>query len=261
VSEELELNIENGLATINLNRPQVMNAMTFAMWARLLKIFQDLEHDASVRCVLLTGTGANFCSGQDVAEFADLATLSPADLTIRLKRELDTTNPVFQTMERIPQPVIASVRGLAAGGGLSLVTAADLIVASDTAKFLVAQIKLGAMPDASVGFNLRRAIGIKRAKQYCFLGEMMTAEDAGQLGLVNWVVPDGELEQQTEAVIQRLLRTSPIALARTKSSLNKSFTNTLAEHAAQEAVDIGLCVSGPDFMNNVRAFVERKREK
>lgn len=260
MNDDLTLHIGDGVATILLNRPQVMNAMTFDMWARLLDMVQAIEHDDSVRCVVLAGSGANFCAGQDVAEFAALAQLTPAQVAVRLKRELDKTNPLFLTLERIPQPVIASVRGVAAGGGLSLVTAADLVIASETASFFAAQIKLGALPDASLSFNLRRAIGIKKAKQYCFLGETISATTAVEIGLVNWVVSDDGLETKTQEVVRRLVAMSPVALARTKARLNSSFNNTLADHAAAEPLDVGACVMAPDFLHNVQAFVARRRK-
>jgi 2-(1,2-epoxy-1,2-dihydrophenyl)acetyl-CoA isomerase len=261
MSEDLKLEIEGAVASITLNRPRVMNAMTFQMWGRLLEIVQELEHNADVRCVVLKAAGDNFCSGQDVSEFAKLAEMTPSQLATQLMRELDKTNPLFLAMERIPQPIVASVRGLAAGGGLSLVVAADLIVASETAKFYAAQIKLGAIADASLTFNLRRAIGIKKAKQYCMLGETMDAQTASDLGLVNWVVADDRLEEETVNVARRLAGMAPVAIARTKSALNRSFNNTLAEHAADEPLDVSLCVKAPEFMNNVRAFAERRRAR
>jgi 2-(1,2-epoxy-1,2-dihydrophenyl)acetyl-CoA isomerase len=259
MADELIYSVVDGVATIELNRPKVMNAMTFDMWARMLELMQHIEHDPTVRCVVLSGAGANFCAGQDVGEFAELADMTPAEVAVRLKRELDKTNPLFLAMERIPQPVIASVRGVAAGGGLSLVTVADLIVASETASFFAAQIKLGAIPDTSLSFNLRRAIGIKKAKQYCFLGETISAQTALDLGLVNWVVPDDRLETHTQEVVRRLIAMSPVALARTKAGLNGSFNRTLAEHAAVEALDVGVCVMAPDFLTKVKAFVARRR--
>lgn len=259
--EDLVLSIADGVARVTLNRPRVMNAITFKMWGQLLDMIQEIEHNPDVRCIVLSGAGDNFSSGQDVTEFAELAELTPPQLATRLMRELDKTNPLFRAMERIPQPIVASVRGLAAGGGLSLVTVADLIVASDTAKFLAAQIKLGAIPDASLSFNLRRAIGIKKAKQYCFFGDMMDAQTAADLGLVNWVVPDDQLEAQTDSLVRRLVGMAPIAIARTKAALNNSFNNTLAQHQAEEPLDVQRCVMAPEFINNVRAFVERRRAK
>ena len=260
MSEHLILSIEAGLATITLNRPAVMNAMTFAMWGEFLAMVQDIEHDPDVKCLLVNGAGDHFCAGQEISEFAKLSELAPRQLAVQIKRELDKTNALFLALERIPQPVVVSIRGHVAGGGLSIVTVADLIVASDTAKFSAAQIKLGAIPDASLSFNLRRAIGIKKAKQYCMLGETMDAPTAAELGLVNWVVPNDKLEEKTAHVIRALLGIAPVALARTKATLNRSFNNTLADHAAEEPLDAGLCVMAPEFLQNIRGFTERRKK-
>jgi 2-(1,2-epoxy-1,2-dihydrophenyl)acetyl-CoA isomerase len=259
MADDLRFDLEGGVATITINRPAAYNAMKTGMWAGMLQFVQELEHDPAIRVVVLTGAGKHFCSGADVNEFAQTVNMPPQDLATHWMRHADIINPLFVTLERIPQPVIASVRGIAAGGGLGLVAAADLIIASETARLFAAQIKLGAIPDSAVSFNLRRAIGIKKAKQYCFLGDEMDAETARDLGLVNWVVADAELEPETAKLAARLKKMPALAVARTKATLNKSFQNTLAEHFFDEAQDVGACVSHPDFAANVRAFVERKR--
>src|SRR5271168_4641402 len=186
LTDDLKFSTDGGIATITINRPSAYNAMKVAMWAGMLEFVQSIEHNPAVRVLVLAGEGKHFCSGADVTEFAQTIDMPPQDLATHWMRQADIINPLFVTLERIPQPVIASVRGIAAGGGLGLVAGADLIIASDTARFFAAQIKLGAIPDSAVSFNLRRAIGVKKAKQYCFLGDEMDAETALDLGLVNW---------------------------------------------------------------------------
>jgi 2-(1,2-epoxy-1,2-dihydrophenyl)acetyl-CoA isomerase len=257
--DELKISTDGGIATITINRPGAYNAMKVAMWAGMLEFVQSIEHDPAVRVLVLAGEGRHFCSGADVNEFAQTVDLPPQDLATHWMRQADVINPLFVTLERIPQPVVASVRGIAAGGGLGLVAGSDLIVASENARFFAAQIKLGAIPDSAVSFNLRRAIGIKKAKEYCLLGDEMDATTAQELGLVNWVVPDERLAEETAKVAARLAKMPGLAVARTKASLNRSFQNTLSDHFLEEAEDVGRCVSHPDFARNVRAFVERKR--
>lgn len=259
MADDLKFGIDGGIATITINRPGAYNAMKVAMWAGILEFVQSIEHDPAVRVLVLAGEGRHFCSGADVNEFAQTIDLPPQDLASHWMRQADIINPLFVTLERIPQPVVASVRGIAAGGGLGLVAGSDLIVASETARFFAAQIKLGAIPDSAVSFNLRRAIGIKKAKEYCLLGDEMDAKTAQELGLVNWVVPDDRLVEETAKVAARLAKMPALAVARTKTSLNRSFQNTLSDHFLEEAQDVGRCVSHPDFARNVRAFVERKR--
>jgi 2-(1,2-epoxy-1,2-dihydrophenyl)acetyl-CoA isomerase len=258
-SDDVKFALAGGVATITINRPGAYNAMKVAMWAAMLEFVQSIEHDPQVRVLVLTGEGRHFCSGGDVSEFAQTVDLTPQDLATHWMRQADIINPLFVTLERIPQPVVASVRGIAAGGGLGLVAGSDLIVASETSRFFAAQIKLGAIPDSAVSFNLRRAIGIKKAKQYCLLGEEMDAQTGLELGLVNWVVPDGQLAEETDKLAARLVNMPSVAVARTKTALNRSFRNTLSDHFLEEAEDVGRCVSQPDFAREVRAFVDRKR--
>jgi 2-(1,2-epoxy-1,2-dihydrophenyl)acetyl-CoA isomerase len=259
MADELNFKVEGGVARVTINRPSAYNAMKISMWAEMLRFVQEIEHNSQVRVLVLAGAGKHFCSGADVNEFAQTVDMPPQDLATHWMRQADIINPLFVTLERIPQPVIASVRGVAAGGGLGLVAGSDLIVASETARFFAAQIKLGAIPDSAVSFNLRRAIGIKKAKQYCLLGDEMDARTAMELGLVNWVVADAQLEEETYQLAARLEKMPPVAIARTKATLNKSFQNSLTEHFLDEAQDVGRCVSHPDFARNVRAFVDRKR--
>jgi 2-(1,2-epoxy-1,2-dihydrophenyl)acetyl-CoA isomerase len=259
MADDLNFKVEGGVATVTINRPSAYNAMKVGMWAAMLKFVQEIEHHPDIRVLVLSGEGKHFCSGADVNEFAQTVDMPPQELATHWMRQADIINPLFVTLERIPQPVIASVRGIAAGGGLGLVAGSDLIVASETARFFAAQIKLGAIPDSAVSFNLRRAIGIKKAKQYCLLGDEMDAQTAAELGLVNWVVADAELEEETRKLAARLEKMPPVALARTKATLNKSFQNSLTDHFLDEALDVGRCVSHPDFARSVRAFVDRKR--
>jgi 2-(1,2-epoxy-1,2-dihydrophenyl)acetyl-CoA isomerase len=259
MSQDLILSTSGNVATITINRPDAYNAMKVGMWADFLKFVQEVEHDPEIRVLVIAGSGKNFCSGADVTEFAQTVDMSPRELAVHWMRQADAINPLFVTLERIPQPVVASVRGIAAGGGLGLVAAADLIIASETSRFFAAQIKLGAIADSAVSFNLRRAIGIKKAKQYCLLGDEMDAQTALDLGLVNWVVPDTALEEETEKLADRLARMPVVAVSRTKAALNASFHNTLTDHFLEEAADVGRCVSHPDFAANVRKFMERKR--
>jgi 2-(1,2-epoxy-1,2-dihydrophenyl)acetyl-CoA isomerase len=249
----------DGVARIVFNRPLSTNAVTSQMWADMLAMVQGVEHDPQIRCLLLTGNGDSFCAGGDVKEFASTLALSDADRARFWVRSAEVTNAMFMTLERIPQPVVASVRGVAAGGGMALVAAADLAIASDTSRFHAAQIKLGAIPDSGVSYNMVRSIGLKRAKQYGMLGDVMDAATALDIGFVNWVVPDAELDARTDALLARLVKNSATGLALTKATFNDAWNETLGEHFVQEARDVGECVQTQDFMQRVRGFIERTR--
>lgn len=259
MADDLLFSIEDGVATATINRPEAYNAMKTTMWGDILKFAQDIEHQSNVRVLVITGKGKNFCSGADVTEFAKTIDKNPQELATHWMRQSDLINPLFITLERIPQPVIVSARGIAAGGGLGLVAAADLIIASETSRFFAAQIKLGAIPDSAVYYNLPKAIGMKKAKQYCLTGDEMNAQTAADLGLVNWIVPDDQLEAETAKLASRLAKLPAVAVSATKATMNDVFNNTLTDHFLVEALDVGCCVSAPDFAKNVRAFVERKK--
>jgi 2-(1,2-epoxy-1,2-dihydrophenyl)acetyl-CoA isomerase len=256
---ELQLEVRAGVARITINRPLVMNAINTRMWATLLDMVQSIEHDDAVRCLLLSGAGENFCAGGDVQEFSSTLAYSDAERARFWMRSADVTNAMFVALERIPQPVVVSARGVGAGGGMALVAAADLCIASDTARFFAAQIKIGAIPDSGVSYNMVRSLGLKRAKQYGMLGEMMDAKTALEIGFVNWVVPNSALEERTEALVTKLVRMPATALALTKSTFNAACNESLCEHFVQEARDVGACVTAPDYPERVRAFIERQR--
>jgi 2-(1,2-epoxy-1,2-dihydrophenyl)acetyl-CoA isomerase len=256
---ELQLEIKGSVARITINRPDLMNAMHSQMWPAMADMLRDVEPRTDVRCVLITGAGANFCSGGDVKEFSTTVTMTPDERAVFWSRVADRVNGLFQVIERAPQTVVVSARGVAAGGGLAIVAAADLAIASENCRFLAAQIKLGAIPDSALGYNMVRSVGLKRAKQYSLLGETFDAKTALEMGFVNWVVPDAELEPRTEELVARVARIPAVAMARTKAELNFAYTRTLADHVAQEAQDVAACVSQDAYVENVRAFMEKRR--
>jgi 2-(1,2-epoxy-1,2-dihydrophenyl)acetyl-CoA isomerase len=258
---DLLLEIRDNVARITINRPDAMNAMGFDMWTGMREMVREIEHDPQVRVVLITGAGANFCAGGDVKEFETTLDMTDRERAVMLMRVADNANPLFMVLERIPQPVVVSVRGIAAGGGLGLVAGADLAIVSENAKFFAAQIKIGAVPDSFVGYNLVRNIGVKRAKQYCLLGDILDARTALDAGLVNWVVPDAALEQQTDKLLARLVKMPGKAISLTKAELNAAHTRTMAEHMVQETLDIGACVADPAFQTSLRQVVARMRAK
>jgi 2-(1,2-epoxy-1,2-dihydrophenyl)acetyl-CoA isomerase len=255
--DELLFDRADGIATITINRPSQMNAMTHDMWPAVGDLLRGVEHDPSVRCVVITGAGDHFCAGGDVKEFATMVDASPSERAEHFMRQVDRCSPVLLLMERVPQAVVVSARGTVAGGGLGFVAAADLVVASRTARFHVAQIRLGAMPDFGVGYNLVRSVGLKRAKQLALMGDPIDAARAEDIGLVSWVVDDRDLESRTHEVASRIAGTSPLAVALTKAQLNDAHQVSLVEHLLGEARDVGRVASSDEFVEHVRAFVDR----
>lgn len=259
MSDELLCEVRDGVARLTINRPQVMNAMHAGMWSAMADIIRRYEDDASVRCILITGAGDNFCAGGDVKEFSSTLDLPAAERARTWMVSGDRGNALFQIIERVPQPVVVRVRGMAAGGGMALVAAADLAIAADTSRFLAAQIKIGAIPDSGLSYNMVRNVGLKRAKQYCYLGEIMDAVTALDFGLVNWVVPDAEIDVRTDALLARLVKLPRTALGRTKTAMNLAYRTSIADHLMQETLDIGACVKDDAFVERVGAFMSRGR--
>ena len=163
---EIKLEIRDRVARLMINRPESMNAMTTQMWPAMADMIRELEPNPDVRCILLTGAGTNFCAGGDVKEFGTTVNMGAKERAVFWSRVADRVNVLFQLIERVPQTVVASARGVAAGGGLALIAAADLAIVADNCRFVAAQIKLGAIPDSALGYNLVRSVGLKRAKQY-----------------------------------------------------------------------------------------------
>lgn len=258
MSDELVFEKDGPVARITINRPHAMNAMKNGMWEQVGDFLRSVEFDPSVRVVVITGADGNFCAGGDVKEFSTTLGMSDAERANHWMTSGDKGNQMFAIMERIPQPVVAKVRGMAAGGGLAIVSACDLAIAEDGARFLAAQIRVGVIPDSALSYNLVRNIGPKRAKEICYLGDIFDAATAMEFGLINRIVPESELDAAVESVLQRLAKAPQEALGRTKRAMNIAHRISVQDHLAQETIDIGAVVSHPDYAERVSAFMNRK---
>ncbi|WP_068076757.1 enoyl-CoA hydratase/isomerase family protein [Novosphingobium lentum] len=256
---ELSTDIADGIARFTINRPHAMNAMKNGMWEELGDHLRRIEGDPSIRVVLITGAGDNFCAGGDVKEFSTTLGMDDVERANHWKTSGDKGNQLFALIERIPQPVVVRVRGMAAGGGLAMVAAADLAIVSEKSRFLAAQIRVGVIPDSALSYNLVRNIGPKRAKQIAYLGDIFGPEEALDFGLVNWVVPDDELDARTDALLERIAKLPQEALGRTKRAMNLAHRISITDHLAQETLDIGAVVAHPDYAARVTAFMDRQR--
>lgn len=256
---ELSFVIDGPTARATINRPHAMNAMKNGMWETLGDHLRAIEFNRDVRVVLITGAGDNFCAGGDVKEFSTTLGMTDLERANHWMTSGDKGNQLFAMIERIPQPVVVRIRGMAAGGGLAMVAAADLAIASDKSRFLAAQIRVGVIPDSALSYNLIRNIGPKRAKQIAYLGDIFGPEEAREFGLVNWVVGDNELDSRTEALLARIAALPQEALGRTKRAMNIAHRISVVDHLAQETIDIGAVVAHPDYAERVTAFMKRQR--
>lgn len=256
---ELLTSIDGPIARITFNRPKFRNALTVAMLEGMTDFLKRVECDPSVRVVVMTGAGDHFMAGGDVAGFAGALEATPAERRGDFERRARGGIPVFAVMERMPQPIIAKVRGAVAGASVGWVAASDFVLVSDTALFVVAHTHLGSSPDGAVTWHLPRAVGLRKAKEMVLLGDRLSAQEAVNFGLANRLVPDAHLDQETEALAARLAQAPSLALGQAKRLLNRSGGNTLAQQMDDETVAFGTCAASDDFVEGVRAFTEKRK--
>lgn len=253
--ETIDLRIADGAARITLHRPDSLNAWNEQFGRELLDVVESVSGDEAVRAVLITGPGRAFSSGADLREQRAGVDGEPPDLSQRL-REL--YNPVILGVREMPKPVLAAVNGPAAGIGCSLALACDLIVAAESAFFLLAFVNIGLVPDGGVTAIIPARAGAARAAEMALLGERVPAAQALEWGLVNRVVADDELEATSSALLERLAGGPTCAYANAKRLLNRTLYAGLPEQLDAEAEaqrEQGLTA---DFVEGVLAFAEKR---
>jgi 2-(1,2-epoxy-1,2-dihydrophenyl)acetyl-CoA isomerase len=247
-----------GAVVITLNRPQARNAITPAMVAAMTDFLQQVEHDRTVRCVLLRGAGEHFMAGGDVRSFAQTLELPADERRRQFEARVQAVTPLLLTMQRMPQILVTAVRGACAGAGLSWVAASDLSIAARSSFFLLAQINIAVSPDGAGSYWLPRSVGLKRAKQIALLGERFGAEDAERWGLVNRVVDDADFDREVEAWVSRLAAGPAAALGASKRLFNESLANGYAAQLQREAESFSQCAADADFGEGLRAFIDKR---
>lgn len=255
MSDVVLVSVQNGVATITLNRPQVLNAMDGEMMLKLRPIAEALQHDRSVRTVVLRGEGAAFMAGGDVSVFYDHLAELP-ELIVRWGREMHFA---FLALRRMGKPVLASVHGAVAGAGFSLMCAADLAIAAADTRFTLAYTNIGASPDGGSSHFLPRLVGYRKAMELTLLPDRFDAETACTLGLVNWVVPNDKLAEETAALALRLANGPTHAYAEAKRLMNQSLGTSMETQMEEELLAFSRCAGTADLKEGVTAFVEKRR--
>lgn len=249
---DLRFEIADGVATLTLDRPDALNALTIPLKDELLAALRRAESEAAIRAIVLTGAGRAFCAGQDLRERL-VPGAPPLDEEIR-----ERYNPIVLAMRRLAKPIVGAINGVAAGAGASLAFACDLRIAAEGASFLLAFGRIGLTPDSGATWLLPRLIGAARATDLALLGEALSAADAHRIGLVTSVVPGDALPTQAHALAARLAGMAPRALALTKRLLESSWTATLEEQLAIEAELQGIAGSTADHAEGIAAFLEKR---
>jgi len=248
----VEVDADAGVATITLNRPDALNALTVPMKQALLAAFRRLERDKAVRAVILTGAGRAFCAGQDLRERLE-PDAAPLGVEVR-----ERYNPIVRAMRNLPKPIVGAINGVAAGAGASLAMACDIRIASDAASFALAFGRVGLVPDSGATWFLPRLVGATRAAELALLNDSVSAADAVRLGLVGRVVPAADLATEARAVADRLAAGAPRAIALTKRALNAAWEHDLEAALEYEAQLQDLAGRTKDHAEGMAAFLEKR---
>ena len=249
---DLRVEIDGPVATITLDRPDALNALTVALKQDLLAAFAAVAADDAVRAVVLTGAGRAFCAGQDLRERLEPDAAPLAD-EIRLRY-----NPLIRAMRGLPKPIVGAINGIAAGAGASLAFACDIRIAAEDATFLLAFGRVGLIPDSGATWLLPRLVGGAKAAELALMPEPLSARDAERFGLVARVVPGDTVLAEARALAARLAAGAPRALALTKAALDASWDASLDGQLEAEAVLQGIAGSTADHAEGIAAFLERR---
>jgi enoyl-CoA hydratase/carnithine racemase len=253
--EHVLLDRSEGVGTLTLNRPDKLNAFAGRMRQELAEALAELEGDESVRVIVITGAGRAFCAGGDVDYMADLVERRDVEAMAAL---VDAGRHVAMTIRRSRKPVLASVNGVAAGGGANLALACDLRIASDQAKLGQSFNRIGLHPDWGGTYFLPRLVGPAKALELFWFADMIDARECERLGLFNKVVPHAELVDATGRWARTLADKPPLAIALAKRAVYESFDRTLPEMLDYELDAQLRCFESGDASEGIRAFTEKR---
>jgi enoyl-CoA hydratase/carnithine racemase len=251
--ENILLEKKNSIAYVTVNRPKVLNALNMATMEELRSAFHDIKSDATIRVVIMTGSGEKaFIAGADIGELAKHDPVSAKAYTHR-------GQSVLNLIENLGKPVIACINGFALGGGCEIAMACTMRLATDNAKLGQPEVKLGIIPGYGGTQRLPRLVGKGIAMQLVLSGEMISAQEAHRIGLVNEIVAAAELIPRAEAIAQKIIANAPLAVQYTMEAVNKGMETTLAEGLFLEATLFGVCCATEDKKEGTAAFLEKRQ--
>jgi 2-(1,2-epoxy-1,2-dihydrophenyl)acetyl-CoA isomerase len=253
--ETLEVTRAEGVVTVTLNRPDRKNAVTEMMWRELISVFGEIRNSRDDRVVVLTGANGDFCSGADLSPGAGGAEATTGIDAMRLAAD------ACLALHRLPKPTIAKVPGVAVGVGCNMALGCDLIVAGESARFSQIFVRRGLALDGGGSWLLPRLIGLHKAKELAFFGDVISAADAERIGIVNHVVPDEQLDKFVDEWATRLTNLPPVQLSAIKSSLNNSLMTSMDQALEDEAWAQSVNLRTDDFREAVRAFLQKDTPK
>ena len=258
MTDHLLVTKEDGVATMTMNRPKARNALSMDMRLAMFDAVDDIEHDKSIRCVVLRGAGGHFMAGGDIKNFNEYLEMEPIERRTSFERRVHSLHAMMFALKRMEKPVIASVEGAAAGAGISFMTACDLAIGADTSYYKFSYVGIGASPDGSGSYHLPRIVGVRKALEIAMLGDTFDAAEAHRLGLLNWMVPEADIEAETNKLAQRLANGPTQSYASIKRLMYASHANSYAQQLNLEAEGFGICAATDDWAEGVTAFLEKR---
>lgn len=253
--EHILFTIEQGVATLTLNRPEQLNSFNAAMHKEVREALKQVRQHAKVRCLLITGAGRGFCAGQDLGDRNVAPGTAAPDLGESIEKNY---NPLIRALRDLPMPVICAVNGVAAGAGANIALACDITLAAKSASFIQAFCKIGLVPDSGGTWTLPRAVGMARAKALALLGDRLSAEQAEQWGMIWRCVDDAALQDEALKLARQLATQPTYGLALIKRALNASASNSFDEQLDLERDLQRLAGRSEDYREGVSAFMAKR---
>lgn len=251
--EFLKYDLSDGVCTITFNRPDFYNAFNDGISYEFQDALKTASRDEKVRVIVITGEGKAFCSGQDLKSARD-------DDDKMFYNSLEKRyNPIIRAMRGLPKPIIARLNGVAAGAGCSIALAADLIVAAESAKMVEVFINIGLVPDSGSSFFLPNLVGYQKAFELCAMGTKVSAKEAYDLGIINKVVPDYQLDEVVKSYTDYFAKAPTKSIGMIKKMLNKASNSSLDEMLEYEKYSQQIAGSSEDYKEGKQAFLEKRK--
>lgn len=259
MSDPVLLDINDGIATVTLNAPDVRNALTPGLRTQFREIVCALEFNDEARCVVIRGAGDHFMAGGDIRVMKERLEMPEGQRRQTIMEGIHLLHLPLFAIRRMGKPVVASIQGAVAGAGMGLAGACDLAIAADDAIFTLAYCHIGASPDGGSSYFLGRTLGMKQQMELAFLGDRFGPEKAKELGIVNWVVPRADLEAETAKLARRLADGPTHAYANAKRLFNATNHLSLESHLQMEGELIADSMCTEDHAEGVAAFLEKRK--
>jgi 2-(1,2-epoxy-1,2-dihydrophenyl)acetyl-CoA isomerase len=253
--ETIKVDRNGNVTIITLSRPEAMNSFNVQMAKELLQAFSDADNNKAVRAILFRGEGPAFCAGGDIGMFAQ----NIDNMANMVPDTMEVLNTLISTMLNCRKPILAQAHGSVAGVGVSFILACDLVIASENTKFTMAYAGIGLSPDGGASYLLPRVVGQRRAMQMFLLPDIFSAEEALQMGLINWCVADADLDKATSKLMHKLSNGPNIAYKRVKKLLNQTWDNQVDDQLQAEIHAFTECAISQDFKRGVSAFLAKKK--